>query len=861
MRALIPRFVILAILTPAALSAATPEQEEFFEKKIRPVLVESCYECHSSKKQQAGLRVDHIDFLKKGSENGPVLKPGDLVGSRIWEVLQHDPLDTQMPPDSKLDAAVLADIKRWIEMGAPWPASDVPATTEGAAVDWTQHWAFQPIGRPQPPETRNTAWPRTQIDRFVLAKLEASGMRPSDETDRATLLRRLKYDLLGLPPSFEEIQAFLADESPDAYEKRVESYLNAPQFGERWGRHWLDVARYADTKGYVFTEDRNYYDAWRFRDWVIAAFNNDLPYDRFIKLQIAADQFSEAPDDLHAMGFLTLGRRFINNKNDIIDDRIDVMSRGLMGLTVTCARCHDHKFDPIPTADYYSLYGVFDSCDEPKNEPSTLRLVDKERPSEPRVFLRGNARNGGPRVPRQFLEVVAREDRKPFTQGSGRKELAEAVANGDNPLTARVWANRVWGHLIGRELVRTPSDFGVRSDPPTHPELLDSLAGRLIDSGWSTKTLIREIVLSNTYRQSSRMTPDDEARDPENLLLAHMNRKRADFESLRDSLLAAAGNLDLTLGGKSVEISGSSTANRRTVYAFIDRQNLPEVFRVFDLASPDTHAPRRYETSVPQQALYLMNSPFALAQAQKLSARFEALEPADRVRELFRAVYARDPSSDEAAAAKDFIDAAPEPESADIASGWEYGYGAVDPDAGKLTSFTPLPHFTGSAWQGGPQLPDDGLGWAMLNSAGGHVGNDLQHAVVRRWSVPADGRLAIRGELRHNTDQGDGVRGRILISGDGQRGVWEVQNRRQRTILSGFDVRAGDTIEFVTDLKGNLNHDSFEWKVRLTLDVAGVGIVESSSDRKFAGPTPLPLKPWDQLAQTLLLSNEFQFID
>lgn len=845
------------------LASITPDQEKFFEAKIRPVLIASCFECHGPNKQQAGLRLDHREFMIQGGESGSVLEPGNLEESRLWAVLQHDPLDTQMPPDSKLAENKLADFRAWIEMGAPWPAEERPSLSDGEhAIDWKSHWAFQPIARPVPPTTQNGNWAETAIDLFILQQLEAESISPSPEADRETLIRRLKYDLLGLPPSYEETLEFKNDRSPEAYSRLVERYLNSPHFGERWARYWMDVARYADTKGYVFQEDRNYPEAWRYRDWLVQAFNNDMPYDRFIALQLAADQASQEPNDLHAMGYLTLGRRFLNNQHDIIDDRIDVVSRGLMGLTVTCARCHDHKYDPIPTADYYSLYGVFASCEEPKDGPSPLRMVDKEKLVQPVVFVRGSPRNRGESVPRQFLSVVAGEDRKPFEKGSGRLEMAHAIASRENPLTARVWANRVWGHLIGNPLVRTPSDFGVRSDPPTHPELLDWLAGALIDSGWSTKQLIREIILSRTYRQSSRQRPELTESDPDNALVSHMNRRRTDFEALRDSMLMVAGRLDSTIGGTSADITTQPFVTRRTVYAFIDRQNLPGVFRTFDFAGPDTHVPQRYETNVPQQALFLMNSPFVMEQAEHLAQNLPEGTPNDRIRQLYKTVLQREPSEQELPIAGQFLQISPAPQSDSTNTPWQYGYGELDPEAGVLQSFTQFPSFTGTSWQGGDKLPDEKIGWAMLHKDGGHVGNDLQHAVVRRWKVPQDGRLSIRGTLKHPNAEGDGVRGRILLSGTLQMDVWQAHNNQTETRVREFDVKAGQTIDFVTDLKGSYSHDSFEWKVRLSLNQPDAEErLRFSSENEFAGPPPQPLDPWAQLAQILLLSNEFQFID
>ncbi len=649
--------------TPDSPAPASPADIEFFEKKIRPILVERCYACHSAqaKKVQGGLRLDSRAAVLQGGDDGPAVVPGDLPKSHLIQAIRYGTDYYQMPPQGKLPTEVVADFERWVSLGAPDPRIADSATRSTAGIsDTSLHWAFQPPRRAPLPDVQSTAWPRTDIDRHVLARLESRGLSPSEDADRRTLLRRVSYDLVGLPPSFAESEAFAADQSPEAFDKVVDRLLASPQFGERWARHWLDVARYADTKGYVFQEDRNYPEAFTYRDWVIKAFREDLPYDRFVIAQIAADQGSspQDPASLAAMGYLTLGRRFINNIHDIIDDRIDVVARGLLGLTVTCARCHDHKYDPIPSADYYALYGVFASSQEPKNAPSPLRLVDAPQPHNARVLKRGNPGNPGEEVPRQFLLLLAGEKRQPFQQGSGRLELAQAIASHDNPLTARVFVNRVWGHLFGQGLVRTPSDFGTRSDPPSHPELLDYLALRLGDEGWSVKKLIRQIVLSRVYQQRSDDRPPCRERDPENQLLWKMNRRRLDFESLRDTLLAVSGQLDTTVGGPSVQLTTQPFSKRRTLYGFIDRQNLPGLFRTFDFANPDTHAPQRFHTTVPQQALFLMNGPFVREQAEALLRRPEvagASEPARRIGQLYRMAYGREPRSEELALGQEFL--------------------------------------------------------------------------------------------------------------------------------------------------------------------------------------------------------------
>jgi hypothetical protein len=397
----------------------------------------------------------------------------------------------------------------------------------------------------------------------------------------------------------------------------------------------------------VFTEDRNYPMAYKYRDWVIGAFNQDMPFDRFVVAQLAADKLDD-PSAAPAMGFLTLGRRFLNNKHDINDDRIDLITRGLMGLTTACARCHDHKFDPIPTADYYALYGVLASSKEVTPEDEPPMLEDAKRPVDQVVFLRGQPGNNGPHVSRHFLSCLVDGEPQPFTKGSGRLELAQAIASRGNPLTARVWVNRVWGHLFGRGLVGTPSDFGTRGDPPTHPELLDWLACTFMDDGWSTKDLIRRIVMSNAYRQASDACDDALAVDPENLLLWRMNRRRLDLEAFRDSLLNVAGRLDLTMGGPSVQLTEAPFPARRAVYGFIERQNLPAFFRTFDFANPNAHTPSRPQTASPQQALFLLNSPLVREQAHALAERTAgSSDDAKRVRALYRFALGRDPTGEE----------------------------------------------------------------------------------------------------------------------------------------------------------------------------------------------------------------------
>ncbi len=704
------------------------EQAEFFEKRIRPVLAEHCFECHGPKKQQSGLRLDSLAALLRGTDEGAIVVKGEPEKSPLIRALRYQG-EPRMPPKGKLPDAIISDLTAWVKMGLPWPDATPNVAQAKHAGDWKSHWAFQPVRHPQLPKVKSAAWGRTPIDRFILAALEERHIRPNPPADRRTLLRRASYDLIGLPPSADEIAAFEADKSPDAFAKVVDRLLASPRYGERWGRHWLDVARYADTKGYVFGEERRYPYAYTYRDYVIRAFNEDLPYDQFILEQLAADRLAVSaphrdPRAQAAMGYLTLGRRFLNNVHDIIDDRIDVVGRGLMGMTVGCARCHDHKYDPIPTADYYSLYGVFASSVEPKDlplvaqpertpaylafdkelkslqaavakyreehaaelaagnrkfrdglralqkkvdafqatspvaPPRAMVLNDAPAPLEPVVFVRGNPKNPGASVPRQFLGVLTNGERKPFQDGSGRLELARAIASRDNPLTARVLVNRLWLFHFGAGLVTTPSDFGLRSEPPSHPELLDYLAARFMDEGWSIKKMHRLIMLSSVYQQSSADQEAGRRLDPENRLWWRYPRRRLDFEALRDSLLFVAGKLDGKMGGPAVDITAAPFSGRRTVYAFIERQNLPGMFRTFDFASPDTTSPLRHETTVPQQALFLLNNPFVLEQAQNVLRRPEMTntrETGARIIELYSVILARLPQEDELRLAEQFL--------------------------------------------------------------------------------------------------------------------------------------------------------------------------------------------------------------
>ena len=1104
---------IAALASPVAI-AATTAGEELFESKIRPLLVERCQKCHGAEKQWSGLRLDSRATALSGGDSGPAVVPGKPDEGELVSRITDPDEDVRMPPvkeGSRLNAQQIALIKEWIKDGAAWPESTTPVDTAKEKL-WREHWAFQPVKHVEPPEVHDKTRLRNPIDQFVIQKQEVEGLRLSPEANRRTLINRATYDLLGLPPTADEIAAFVNDPDPLAYERLIDRLLASPRYGEQWGRYWLDIARYADTKGYVYTrENRFFVNSALYRDWVIDAFNQDLPYDRFVLLQLAADQAAPGdPNALAAMGYLTLGRRMLGVAPDIIEDRIDMVGRGLLGLTIGCARCHDHKFDPIPTADYYALYGVFSNCVErqvmlprpgdaperaekfeaelaesqkslaetialhsqetsegvksrlreylqaqrhlddypdlsviavankgeilpgfvrrweaylksaaksgdpvfvpwtayaqlpadqfssgavevaqklstdlakinprvakafatpptsadevaeryaklfaavdaewkkalsdakaanqpepltlpdpsdealrqvlysklspcvapdepivnteylwdlgtvekiwkqqskvdslllqhPRELPCAVVLNDRDRVVEQQVFRRGNPMNKGEIVSRHFPKIAAAPDCKPFTRGSGRLELAQAITDSANPFTSRVWVNRVWLHHFGAGLVITPSDFGVRSAPPSHPELLDWLASELIRHDWSTKWLHRTIMLSATYRQSSER-PDDVAaltqvqeRDPDNRFLWRMNPHRLIFEQFRDTLLAISGELDLKMGGKGSNLLGY----RRTVYAQVDRQYLPTVFNVFDFASPDFHVSQRSETTNPQQALFALNSPYVADRARKIAAQIqeEASTQAEQATRAYRIVLRRDPTPVEVQSAIHFLSAAaeeiPEGRLAE-AKAWSYGFGEIDVKTGVVKSFYQLPHFTGAAWQGGSLWPDNSLGWAQLTAKGGHPGNDFQHAVIRRWTATSPGVISIKSEIAHQDSAGDGVKCWIVSSRDGVLKSDTAYHDRKELDVDSLVVEKGDTIDFVVDRGNTLESDEFIWIPTIAEAPAQSAAGGSSSavpaatwNSKSDFPR-MKLSPLEQFAQLLLCSNELMFVD
>jgi hypothetical protein len=661
---------------PASDELPPAKQAEFFEKSVRPILVANCFECHSGETHKGGLRLDSRAAIMSGGKTGPAMVPHKPDESRLIGALSHqEPL--KMPPKMKLKDEEIDVLVKWVKMGAPWP--DTGATIRTPSFDKNfkitvqdrAFWSFQPISQATPPKVQHAAWAKTPLDQFVVAKLEANNLKPVEAADKRTLIRRASFDLIGLPPTPEQIDAFLKDDSPDAFAKVIDQLLASPHYGERWGRHWLDVARYGEDQAHSF-QPRLYPNGYRYRDWVVKAFNDDMPYDRFIKEQIAADLLDgpDRRDNLPALGFFAVGPVYYGDakKLDQYDDRIDTLTRGFLGLTVACARCHDHKFDPIATKDYYALAGVIASTEYDETplvskeevEAAIKAQTDEEKkkkvppkypfvhalkegkPANMRVHIRGSADNLGDEVPRHFLSILSPAESPPFTKGSGRLELAEAIASKDNPLTARVMVNRIWQQHFGRGLVRTTSNFGALGERPTHPELLDYLAGRFIVSGWSIKALHREIMLSATYQRASQYDAHDAEIDGDNKMLWRMNRRRLEVEPWRDAMLAVSGKLDPTLGGPSMNLAAPDN-RRRTIYGAVSRHDLNPLLRLFDFPDPNVTCEERTVTTVPLQQLFVLNDEFMVQNAKALVARLAETrkDDAGRIREAFVLLYGR----------------------------------------------------------------------------------------------------------------------------------------------------------------------------------------------------------------------------
>ncbi len=810
-------YVILAAVSAHSFAAdAVPDKKgiAFFEKRIRPVLVESCYECHSTKegaKLKGGLALDSREGLLQGGESGPSIVPGSPEDSLLIEAIRHDGLE--MPPEKKLPAAVIADFVAWVKMGAPDPreGGKVPAAKKEIDIDAGRNfWAFQPPKAVEPPTVKDKQWAKTDIDKFVLATLEKNKLKPVADADRRTWIRRVTLDLIGLIPTPAEVDAFVNDKSPQAAEAVVDRLLASPQFGERWGRHWLDVARFAESNGN--TDNVSFPHAWRYRDYVIGAFNSDKPFDQFIREQIAGDLLpsenaKQRDEHLVATGFLALGSkpRAQNNPDfqmDVVAEQIEVATTGFMALTVACARCHDHKFDPIPTREYYAMAGLFTSTDtlysagggqgngrqkntgfhqltgvgdaaearqkhetalaelreqrqkltadlrklgavekpsaaankakqNPKkaakqqpaaktddaiavefkapknvsdddankikqlsedlrhcldeikdlqaNAPPAGELAmgvrDAKKPTDCQICIRGDSKNLGAAVPRGVVSVATiGELPKISSNESGRLQLANWIASANNPLTARVTANRVWLHLFGRGLVASVDNFGELGEKPSHPELLDQLALQFVRDGWSIKKLVRSLVLTRTYGLASSHVAKNYEADPDNIHLWRHSPHRMDSDQIRDAILASSGQLDLdpmpaSIVAKSAEevvqqgrlnpaTFSDASMRHRSVYLPIVRNAMPEALELFDAPDPSLVIGVRDVTTVPSQSLFLMNSQFLVQQSRHFAERLLAvgdLGDSARVAMAFRIALNREPSAKESTESTEFI--------------------------------------------------------------------------------------------------------------------------------------------------------------------------------------------------------------
>jgi len=799
----IPHSLAVLSLAVAALHSEahgvepTAEQLAFFEAKVRPVLVEYCYECHSAaaKKVKGGLVVDTRAGLLAGGDSGPAIVPGDAGKSLLIQAVRHADADLKMPKQKLLDHQI-ADLRTWVEMGAPDPRSGEPPPSRRAAFDWEkerQHWAYQPVREPALPAVKETTWPRNEIDHFIRAKLEENRLEPVADADPRVLIRRVTFDLLGLPPTPEEVEAFVresqeAPESRSPYEQLIRRLLASPHYGERWGRHWMDLVRYADTAG--DNSDYPIPQAYLYRNYIIDAFNADKPFDQFIREQIAGDLLpasdqAERNEHIIATGYVAMSRRFGSVVDRYpthltIEDTIDNLGRTFLGLTVSCARCHDHKFDAITQRDYYALYGMFASTryafpgiellkvqkdfvpllakaelhetlapflekaaelqkahdelaarrkemearkseleklvaaapaeEKPKraaeiaefhqqiekvrgNIRTAAAAIEKHEKQRPRVHdayavqdgapadaalhLKGEPDRVGEKVPRRWLELFGASPvpAEVASRSSGRLQLAEWIADARNPLTARVIVNRVWQQHFGSGLVPTPSDFGVRGQLPTHPELLDWLASRFIADGWSIKKLHERILSSGTYQlASSAGSAVQLSADPDNHLHWRFNRRRLDAETLRDTTLAVSGALDPTPlrephpfpppqkwdYTQHHPFRASYPSTRRSVYLMVARLTASPFFQTFDGPDPNASTARRDSSVTTVQALYFMNDQFVYEQADRFAARVmkEAPDEQARVDRAFALALHRPPSAEERAQLDTYFTAA-----------------------------------------------------------------------------------------------------------------------------------------------------------------------------------------------------------
>ena len=748
--------ILIFLLSNSFLSADTKYKTTFFEEKIRPLFVNKCYSCHSEEartngKLKAGLLLDSAESIIKGGDAGKVLIPEKPEESILYEAVLYKDEDIAMPPKGKLTEIEIANIKEWILMGAPWPGENTKSLIanedDEEPYDWekfrNEHWAFKKVSNPIVPKVEGSGIVVNPIDNFIFDKLGQQGIKPNKKASKNILIRRAYLTLIGIPPTPNQVQNFIEDTNPDAFSKVIDELLNSKHYGEKWARHWLDVARYSDGHG-GFGDNKALPNAWRYRDWVIDSFNSDLPYDQFVTQQIAGDLHKENSQPIPT-GFFVVGPSYTSDGGDpeakaqalaeTLSDRVDTFSRAFLGLTAACSRCHDHKFDPITIKDYYALAGIFKNTrnvdvkvgdqniidshnswqnaindtnkkistflenkskelkvdkkeveksidEESKKHISYLRQelesLKKSEPEKPgnahvlaesgnadmHVALRGDLRKKGEIAPRSFIEIIEGKSRPKYSIGSGRLELAKSVVAENNPLTSRVIVNRLWGWHFGNGIVRTPSNFGVIGEKPTHPQLLDWLAYNFVENGWSIKKFHKLVMLSSTWQMSSEHNDKKFNIDGDNKLLWRFQPKKLEVESWRDSILYVTNELDQRIGGPPEgEIM---TSQRRTLYATIsrtgDKFKSDGFLRLFDFPAAASTSPKRASSTVPQQYLFMLNSVFMNNRAKTLG-RFLSESNLNRskvIENIYNKLYSRPPQASEVEIANAWLGESPD---------------------------------------------------------------------------------------------------------------------------------------------------------------------------------------------------------
>ena len=934
---------LIFILAVVFVSFVAADEPLSFERDVRPIFRTHCFDCHGATEDlEGGLDLRLVRFLLRGGDSGPGIVPGDAKESRIIKRIRSG----EMPPgDVKVSAREIATLEHWIDAGAKTARREPKTIGLGVGVSEEERtfWSFQPIKQLEPPYelTKNGS----AIDAWIRHAMPEN-LSFGPEADRRVLLTRLSLDLTGLPPSFEDVRAFEIDSSEYAYERVVNRLLESEHFGERWARHWLDVAGYADSEGGSPKDDTRPW-AYRYRDWVVRALNDDKPLDRFVLEQLAGDElagrkFGDWTDSqidlLTATGFLRMaadatgsGMNDANTRERVIADTLGIVGSSLLGMSIACAQCHDHRYDPIPHTDYFALRAIFapaldpqswkipgarrvsllteaeraesaaieakvktiaadrskkqteyltaafekelgkleassrskvreafetptakrnaeqkeivashpklhitpgllsqfnpDAVNELKKYDNQIKDVRATKPieqfvraliepakhqPETRRFHRGDYREPRevvrPAIPRVLVPLGSDRriplDDPSFPTSRRRVALAKWMMSDANPLTARVIANRVWLHFFGRGIVATPGDFGRLGAKPTHPELLDELAHSLRSDGWSLKRLIRRIVTSTVYRQSSRPSVQHVSLDPENRYYSRQSVRRLDAEALRDRVLTASGTLDRKLFGPPVEVKEDAAGQfhlrspRRSLYGQSRRSRTASFLRAFDAPVMETNCTKRSASTVATQSLLLLNGDFLAAEAAVLEKRVRA----DVIKQGNEAFPEIEGFSEPVRRLKS-------------CEAWTYGYGRPSETNG-VRSFTPLPYWLEdeSQLQGGPKRPNPIVGWCQLSPMGGHPANHL--SVVRRWTAPREGRISISGKVSHPVPNGNGIRARIACNSQ-IHGSWKVHNSEEETLVASIDVEAGDAVDFVVDSLGNDGSDGFEWPVKL----------------------------------------------